>query len=524
MNMRPLWIASWLAGCAGSLALAGCLAAGPIEQDRTNRATANPSVHEVDHDTHWLIIGGGSRPTSNQFSLESNFLYYQRLLDQTDLPSVLRHFLFADGGTDQRDLQYRLDEDQLSEQDRMRLTLAQIMGQTNEILNRYRANQVPDLAGPASREQIHGWFDEKADQLQSGDRVFIYFTGHGIGGTDDDKHNTTMQLWDSNSAYRMYELADQFDKLPADVQIIMLMVQCHSGGFAHIIFNDGKPANGLAEQTRIGFFATIPERLAAGCSPSVDEANFQEYSSYFWAGLFGENRIGQPVQTPDFNGDGRVSLAEAHAHVLLTSRTIDIPITTSDALLRQYSTIQGDDVLGEDTDYSLIRDHAEPHQAAVLDGLSDMLELTGSDRIAQAQRKAQAIEQQREDLAEQRDELRQSHNRHRRRIANSLLHTWPELRNAWHPVLPELLETDGPEMIQTIESHRAYDRLLETRQRISEISHERHQLEVDWVMHQRFIYTAKSVLKAINLPEVADEQIVEHYHRIIDAENAVLAF
>ena len=43
------------------------------------------------------------------------------------------------------------------------------------------------------------------------------------------------------------------------------------------------------------------------------------------------------VERPDYDKDGRTSLAEAHAYVLINSDTIDIPVCTSDVLLRQFS-------------------------------------------------------------------------------------------------------------------------------------------------------------------------------------------
>ena len=38
--------------------------------------------------------------------------------------------------------------------------------------------------------------------------------------------------------------------------------------------------------------ATLRDRVAAGCTPSIDEANCQEYSSYVWAAIRGANRVG----------------------------------------------------------------------------------------------------------------------------------------------------------------------------------------------------------------------------------------
>src|SRR5690606_27017127 len=48
------------------------------------------------------------------------------------------------------------------------------------------------------------------------------------------------------------------------------------------------------------------------------------------------------------DGDGKVSFAEAHAYAVITSKTIDIPIRTSDAFLRKYSHLGKQSASGED--------------------------------------------------------------------------------------------------------------------------------------------------------------------------------
>ena len=118
------------------------------------------------------------------------------------------------------------------------------------------------------------------------------------------------------------------------------MVQCYSGGFANVIFKEGDPKKGLADQTRAGFFATVHDRVVAGCTPDIREEDYREYSTRFWEALCGESRIGNKIQKPDYNLDGFTSLLEAHTYVILNSETIDLPIKTSDILLRKFIEIK----------------------------------------------------------------------------------------------------------------------------------------------------------------------------------------
>ena len=108
--------------------------------------------------------------------------------------------------------------------------------------------------------------------------------------------------------------------------------------FCQFYFPRGRFKKGLHPQVRAGFFATVHDRVAAGCTPDIREENYQEYSTHFWEALCGESRIGKKIQKPDFNGDGSTSLTEAHAYVVIHSNTIDIPIKTSDVFLRRFSS------------------------------------------------------------------------------------------------------------------------------------------------------------------------------------------
>ena len=153
----------------------------------------------------------------------------------------------------------------------------------------------------------------------------------------------------------MKDFVARLDKLDPQVRVVLVMVQCYSGGFANCIFNEGDAKKGVTGANRCGFYATVHNRPAAGCTPDIDEENYQEYSSSFWSAICGQTRTGQPVAPPDYDGDGRVSFAEAHAYTVLTSNTIDIPVKTSDAFLRAVSKTKDDNLQDLITSGRLVR-------------------------------------------------------------------------------------------------------------------------------------------------------------------------
>ena len=109
---------------------------------------------------------------------------------------------------------------------------------------------------------------------------------------------------------------------------------------ARFVYNEGNPDRGLSKQARCGFFATVHDRPAAGCTPDIDETTYVEYSTYFWEAIAGHNRVNQPIEPPDYNEDGKISFDEAHAYTILHSDTIDLPINTSGEFLGIESRFQ----------------------------------------------------------------------------------------------------------------------------------------------------------------------------------------
>ena len=96
----------------------------------------------------------------------------------------------------------------------------------------------------------------------------------------------------------MSELVALLDSLPEGVNVVAVMVQCYTGGFARFIYDKADPENGLAKQSRCGFFATVHDREAAGCTPDVDETTYVEYSTYFWEAARRALACGQADRPP----------------------------------------------------------------------------------------------------------------------------------------------------------------------------------------------------------------------------------
>ena len=131
-----------------------------------------------------------------------------------------------------------------------------------------------------------------------------------------------------------------------------------------------------------GFFSSTGERPAAGCTSEVNERDYQDFTTHFFAALSGISRDGRPIAGADYDHNGTVSGSEAFAWAGLNDLSIDVPVTTSDAYLRSLFSSPNDS--WKSTPYAQLLASAQPWQSALLDGLSARLNLKGEARVAAA--------------------------------------------------------------------------------------------------------------------------------------------
>jgi len=280
--------------------------------------------------------------------------------------------------------------------------------------------------------------------------------------------------------------------------------------------------------------------LAAGCTPDTAEENYKDYTTYFFAALSGRTRMGQAVPAPDYDHDGRTSMAEAHAYVLLTSDTIDIPMTTSDVLLRQFSKIKDakvKELVTPSAPFEELLKHATPDRRAVLEGLSKQLELKGDDRAASARALADSIDKQRKalqppgggrrgfpggggnnatgNMQNERENLRNA-------IRARLIARWPEMNSPYHPLAVAALAKEPDEIVKVIESAPGYKKWDDLVQKVDEQQEKSFDLERKWVKCQRFLYVAETVALEANLPSFGGKLVQSRYEALRKAENGTL--
>ncbi len=167
----------------------------------------------------------------------------------------------------------------------------------------------------AKQETLRAWFADAATRLRPGDTLLFYVTDHGERNEKDEKDNT-ISLWGEKLS--VTELRALFATLDPGVRVVMLMSQCFSGSFAHVIdrTDAGLPAGNVC-----GYFSTTADRRAYGCYPENRGKDGIGHSFHFLETVDALDRF-----------------PASERSVLVTDRTPDIPNSTLDVFLAERLT------------------------------------------------------------------------------------------------------------------------------------------------------------------------------------------
>ncbi|WP_413265577.1 C13 family peptidase [Floridanema flaviceps] len=307
----------------------------------------------------FLIIGGGPEPEANEIGIEKNILYFQRTLRVMGYNPAEVPILFANGNNQQATVSY-LDKNgrQL-----------------------FKIPEIPNIKGASTLSNLRNAFGQL--QSKKPDSVFFYFTGHGIRNPENINNNIILLWNDEPLSVQMF--SSLLDQLPPKTSFVGMMSQCYSGSFANLIYEGGNPKRPVTQRPRCGFFATVKTRPSVGCSPEVNEADYEDYSSSFFAGLSGRSRTGKIVNSADYNQDGRVSFAEAHAFAKIDQENVDFPLSTSEFWLQNQANKKTQEtILAQSINATLVT--ARPEQRYVVNYIIKMFKINPEKSLVENQR------------------------------------------------------------------------------------------------------------------------------------------
>lgn len=328
----------------------------PINLQAKDQVKKLDSINcQLKPESEFLVFGGGGAPSYNEIALEKNLLYFQRSLRVMGYEPKQAKMFFANGNNGEATIRY--------------------MDNGKE---KFKTPTIPNLNGASTLENLkRSLLSQSVNRSdQSKKPLFFYFTGHGSKNRQDSNNNA-MILWDSEFV-SVKQFARILDRLPSQKPIVTVMSQCYAGSFANFIYRSGDPKQPIAIQSRCGFFATIKTLPSVGCTPEVNEADYKDYSSSFYAGLTGRNRINKPVASADYDRNGKVSYNEAHAFAKIDDMTTDLPISTSEVWLQNQASQQNQYAIFSKPMNKLLVD-ARPEQRYVVNSLLKSFDIS-SDR------------------------------------------------------------------------------------------------------------------------------------------------
>lgn len=404
-----------------------------------------------------LNVGGGPNPTRNQFSIESNVIWFDKVFKDGEFDKVIT--LFGSSGQAVREVA-RLDiaESSIS-------PLSRVF--ENDQLDRtsYQSTRVnSDVDQVLNSENLLSLIRSNVESLEDDDSLTLFFSGHGGRATSDS--GNYLYLWD-NTELSLSSIYDATAEISEGVHLRTVFPQCYSGSFTHLAFNNLNISEGVRPGAPVcGFASVSPDRLSEGCTASINTDEYRDYSSYFMGALTGSDRLGHRlVGDSDIDGDGNVSLREAHLYAMAYGRSTDLPRSSSEEFLvenqlfnERWASWQKIDVKNEFS-----------RAARILS--SDIDAEFGSSNFYSALNEA-LIEREAALSAFELDlsSLSRDVSKIQEIIREELMITWPELGAPYTKAFSDLLESSGSDISAWLEINPSYTELVPKQELYDQVS------------------------------------------------------
>lgn len=276
-----------------------------------------------------FLVGGGDNPANSQVQIEMNVKWIGDMLQDKD--QELRIF-FTDGQAQTPDVLTRKKPN--NHEATALEPLTRILGEYGNNYLSFRNNQIPNLEGSTDANSLAEILKDSFAAMVSGDRVFFIYQGHGSWAVDTS--NNALKLW-NNTQISSREFESLLDGLDPGVQFRFFFPQCYSGAFLRLADARGLTGKDSSQARQCGFTAVSENEMSEGCTVSIKEGDYRDYSTYFFAALDGKTRLGEPLSSsPDTDGDGKISLHEAHIYSLDNAYSTDLSRSTSEDFLEQW--------------------------------------------------------------------------------------------------------------------------------------------------------------------------------------------
>jgi hypothetical protein len=253
---------------------------------------------------------------------------------------------------------------------------------------------------------------------------------------------------------------------------------------------------------------------AEGCALAVEEDEYRDYTTFFFAGLTGRTRLGAPIDAAevDRDGDGRTSFREAHLYALATAHSADLPRATSESYLTDWTPwyLQWDASLdGRSSEYWEIAEQ-----------VAERYDWSTSPNALEAQRAA-LMQAQAHNLA-QKTAASERIAASKAELEAALLTRWPELAYPYASSYHALIDADWPDIDRHIRADRRYDGLVEAQDALATFAREnldirRHLTQVDKIYRLRNLARLETAMRRFG-----SDQAQREYAELVQCESGTL--
>jgi hypothetical protein len=431
----------------------------PLASSKPSSAPRPPASPVASGDAlRYLAIGGGSFPESSEVSLEQNLELARQVLPG---PGVL---LFA-GGPGSFGVRTQVDDEGAHDDDLLQ-RLGDVFMPRSGRRSRYRSSELG--AEPATLVEVEA---RLTAALRAGDApLLVLIATHGDQG--EHAADNRALLW-GGEGLTPRRLAELHEAAPRPLRL--LVASCFSGGFAELAFERADERAGASKAPRCGLFAGTWDRETSGCDPDPERRNQEGYSLHLLQALRARDRTGAalPLRDLDYDGDGRISLLEAHVWTSIAGQSIDVPTTTSERYLRAVQAQKG-----------RAEPAAQPEHAVMVTRLSARLGL-GDEAAAVA--RWRVLDARLGELDQRVTEAQDEADRRYGTLAASLLGRWPVLDDPYHAEFAALLARERTAIDVALRDSAEANAYRAAEDGLAELEHARAALEVEEAVVLRLV-------------------------------------
>lgn len=185
------------------------------------------------------------------------------------------------------------------------------------------------ITGRGDQAGLEAAIDQVKSKLKSQDMLLIHTNNHGGYDGPGQSYLCTYPNW---GRYYASDFGNKLAQLPAFRALIVMMEQCHSGGFNNYVIN-----NSTADATSIASAA-----VETASSYVSADGNWDPFARDWIAAQAGHTATGGALNSnPDVNGDGKIQAIEAYNYAVSVQDPLDTPN------YNQSSAAGGDITLGQ---------------------------------------------------------------------------------------------------------------------------------------------------------------------------------